>query len=260
MGVLDDIVAGVREDLATRQAAIPIDEVITRAQAASPARSVLPRLRQPGIAVIAEVKRSSPSKGSLAPIPDPASLAREYAAGGAAAISVLTEARRFNGTLADLAAVRSAVPTPLLRKDFIVDPYQLYEARAAGADLALLIVAALDDATLASLHDLATRLGLTCLVEVHTADEARRAVDLGAELIGVNNRNLQTLQVDLAQFETLAGLLPDATKVAESGIFTVADVQRVADAGADAILVGEALVRHGDPRQAVAEFSAVVAG
>lgn len=260
MGVLDDIVAGVREDLAARQLQVPIEELIARAEAAPPAQSPMRRLREPGISVIAEVKRSSPSKGSLAPIPDPAALARAYAAGGAAAISVLTESRRFNGTLADLEAVRSAVPTPLLRKDFIVEPYQLYEARAAGADLALLIVAALDDASLGSLSDLATKLGLTCLVEVHTPDEARRAVDLGAELIGVNNRNLQTLAVDLAQFETLAGLLPDATKVAESGIFTVADVQRVADAGADAILVGEALVRHGDPRQAVAEFSAVVAG
>lgn len=257
MGVLDDIVAGVREDLAERQAHRSLADLMDAVAGMPPTRGVLEAFAAPGLSVIAEVKRSSPSKGALADIPDPAALAAEYAAGGAGAISVLTERRRFGGSLADLMAVRKAVDTPLLRKDFIVTDYQLWEARAAGADLALLMVVSLDDAELAHLHGLALELGLTPLVEVHTAEETRRAVDLGAQLIGVNNRNLQTLEVDIAQFETLAGLIPDdRVKVAESGILGVADVERVAAAGADVILVGEALVKHGDPRASVAEFIA----
>ena len=173
----------------------------------------------------------------------------------AAAISVLTEQRRFGGTLADLVSVRGAVGVPVLRKDFIVTDYQLYEARVAGADLALLIVAALDDDQLRHLLELCRRLMLTPLVEVHTPEETRRAVATGAPLIGVNNRNLQTLEVDIAQFERLARLIPEGiVKVAESGIGSLDDVRRVRAAGADVILVGEALVKHGDPRTAVAEF------
>ena len=257
MGVLDDIIVGVREDLAERQAARSIAELADVVAALPPARDPMPAFRAPGLSVIAEVKRSSPSKGALAAIPDPAALAADYARGGAAAISVLSEARRFGGSLADLVAVRAAVSTPLLRKDFIVSDYQLWEARAAGADLALLIVAALSDAELARLSALAAELGLTALVEVHTPEETRRAVDAGAALIGVNNRNLQTLAVDLGQFEALAGLIPDdRVKVAESGISGVADVERVASAGADVILVGEALVKQGDPAASVAEFIA----
>ena len=255
MNVLDGIVAGVREDLAERQAHRSLADLMDAVAAMPPTRPVLEAFAAPGLSVIAEVKRSSPSKGALADIPDPAALAHEYAAGGAGAISVLTERRRFGGSLADLVAVREAVDTPLLRKDFIVTDYQLWEARAAGADLALLMVVSLDDAELAHLHGLALELGLTPLVEVHTAEETRRAVDLGAQLIGVNNRNLQTLVVDIAQFEQLAGLIPDdRVKVAESGILSVADVERVAGAGADVILVGEALVKDGDPRTSVAEF------
>ncbi len=253
MTVLDEIIAGVREDLAERIAARPQADLEAAVAALPPALPVLPALRAEGLSVIAEVKRASPSKGHLATIPDPASLAAEYAAGGAAAISVLTERRRFNGSLADLDAVRQAVPTPLLRKDFVVTEYQLWEGRAAGADLALLIVAALTDGELARFLELGGELGITCLVETHTADEVRRAVDVGAELIGVNNRNLKTLDVDLAAFEQLAGLVPDsAVKVAESGILGLADAQRMLDAGADAVLVGEALVTGGDPRAAVA--------
>lgn len=173
-------------------------------------------------------------------------------------MSVLTERRRFRGELADLVSVREAIDIPVLRKDFIVTDYQLWEARAAGADLALLIVAALEDAELHRLLGLCRELGLTPLVEIHTAEEARRAVDAGAQLIGVNNRNLKTLDVDLAQFGRLADLLPAGTvKVAESGILGLDDVVRVAAAGADAILVGEALVRHGDPQRAVADFISV---
>lgn len=255
--VLDDIIAGVREDLATRRAAIPMDEVVAAAASRPAALEVLSSLRGPRLAVISEVKRSSPSKGALADIADPAELAAQYEAGGASAISVLTERRRFNGTLADLDAVRQRVQLPVLRKDFVVDPYQVYEARAHGADLVLLIVAALDDQPLHELYQLVIDLGMTALVEVHTADETRRAVDLGARLIGVNNRNLKTLDVDLAQFGRLAHLIPDdCTRVAESGILTPDDAARVRAEGADAILVGEALVRHGDPRRAIGEMVA----
>jgi indole-3-glycerol phosphate synthase len=258
--VLDEIIAGVREDLAGRIALRPQSDLEAAVAAMAPALPVLPALRGVGLSVIAEVKRASPSKGHLATIADPARLAVEYAAGGASAISVLTEGRRFNGSLADLEAVRQAVATPLLRKDFVVTEYQLWEGRAAGADLALLIVAALTDAELGSFLALGERLGITCLVETHTADEVRRAIDAGAELIGVNNRNLKTLDVDLAAFEQLASLVPDtAVKVAESGILGLADAQRMADAGADAVLVGEALVT-GDPRAAVAAMRALSAG
>ena len=209
--------------------------------------------------MIAEVKRSSPSKGELAEIADPAALATEYARGGAAAISVLTEARRFRGSLLDLQAVRAAVDTPLLRKDFVVTEYQIWEARAAGADLVLLIVAALTDAELVTLLNLCAQLSLTALVEAHTPDEVRRASAAGARVIGVNNRDLKTLEVDLAHFEQMVGLIePDVVRVAESGILSVADAARMRDSGADAVLVGELLVRHGDPARAVAALRALV--
>ena len=252
MSVLDDIVAGVRVDLATRAAHTPYDEVVAAAAATPAPRDPMPHFRAPGTSVIAEVKRRSPSKGALADIPDPAELAAAYARGGAAAISVLTEARRFSGSLADLRAVRAAVETPLLRKDFIVEGYQLLEGRAAGADLALLIVAALADDDLRRLHDQARELGLTVLVEVHDEPETERAVALGAELIGVNARNLKTLEVDDATFAKLAPLVPaDRVLVAESGISGPADVARYAADGARAVLVGEALVKDGDPVAAV---------
>jgi indole-3-glycerol phosphate synthase len=210
--------------------------------------------------VIAEVKRRSPSKGALADIPDPAALAASYEAGGAAVISVLTEQRRFGGSLADLVAVRAAVGIPVLRKDFVVTPYQLFEARAAGADLVLLIVAALEQPLLASLHRQAVDLGLTVLVEVHDEDEARRAVDVGAELVGVNARDLRTLEVDRGTFARLAPHLPpDAVTVAESGIRGPDDVAEVARHGARAVLVGETLVRGADPRTAVTELIAAAA-
>ena len=257
MGVLDDIIVGVREDLAVREADLPLQALMDAVGQLPPTRDPMPRFRAPELAVISEVKRSSPSKGALADIPDPAALAAEYEAGGAAAISVLTERRRFGGTLDDLVAVRARVGVPVLRKDFIVTDYQLYEARVAGADLALLIVAALDDGQLAHLLDLCRRLMLTPLVEVHTPEETERAVAAGAALIGVNNRDLQTLSVDIERFEELAGLIPpDRIKVAESGILGISDVERVARAGADVILVGEALVRAGHPRRAVADFTA----
>ncbi len=260
MSVLDDIVAGVRTDLARRRAATSESDLRAALADVDPPRDPMPHLRGAGSSVIAEVKRRSPSKGELAEIADPASLALQYAAGGAAAISVLTEERRFAGSLDDLRAVRAAVDTPLLRKDFLVEPYQVLEARAAGADLVLLIVAALDDDTLRRLHDLAGELGMTTLVEVHDEAEAARAVELGAELVGVNARNLKTLQIDPDTFGRLAPLIPhDRVKVAESGIFGPVDVKRHVAEGALAVLVGEALVKDGDPEGAVRAMTGITA-
>lgn len=259
MSVLDDIIAGVRIDLAARQDAVPGMELRDRLADVDPARDPMPHLRSSGSSVIAEVKRRSPSKGDLSEIPDPAALAQAYERGGAAAISVLTEERRFGGSLTDLRQVRAAVGVPLLRKDFVVSDYQVLEARAAGADLVLLIVAALDDATLTRLHDLTRELGMTALVEVHDEAETERAVDLGAELVGVNARNLKTLAVDPATFGRLAPLVPsDRVLVAESGITGPADVARFVDEGARAVLVGEALVRDGDPEAAVRGMTGLV--
>ena len=259
MSVLDDIVAGVRIDLEARMAETSEADLRAALADVDPPRDPMPHFRAPGLSVIAEVKRRSPSKGELADIPDPAALATAYARGGAAAISVLTEERRFGGSLADLRAVRAAVDTPLLRKDFIVTGYQLLEARAAGADLALLIVAALDDDLLRRLYDAARALGLTVLVEVHDEAETDRALALGAELIGVNARNLKTLAVDDQVFGTLVPRLAraDVVRVAESGIAGTEDAARAAAQGADVVLVGEALVRDGDPEGAVRSMTAI---
>ncbi|WP_156094446.1 indole-3-glycerol phosphate synthase TrpC [Lentzea aerocolonigenes] len=255
MTVLDGILAGVREDLAGRQSELPLAEVKARAADAPPALDPLPAFRAPGVSIIAEVKRKSPSKGELATIADPAALAADYAAGGAAAISVLTEQRRFGGSLDDLAAVRARVGVPVLRKDFIVTPYQLWEARAWGADLALLMVVSLPGGQLEELHGLARELGLTPLVEVHTEDELARAASIGAEVIGVNARDLTTLEVDRAVFQKLAPHLPEGSvRVAESGVTGPEDVAEYHGWGADVVLVGEALVRSGDPRSSVREF------
>jgi indole-3-glycerol phosphate synthase len=258
MSVLDDIVAGVRDDLARRQSEVPETDLRARLLDVPPARDPLPAFRAPGSSVIAEVKRRSPSKGDLADITDPAALAAAYERGGAAAISVLTEGRRFGGSLADLDAVRAAVATPVLRKDFVVEPYQLLEARAHGADLVLLIVAALPGDALTRLYDHARELGLTALVEIHDEPEAERAVAVEARLVGVNARNLKTLDVDPATFAKLVPLLPDdVVTVAESGITGADDVRRHVREGADAVLVGEALVRDGDPEAAVRAMTGV---
>ena len=250
--VLDSIVEGVRVDLAAREAAVDFAEIKRRAAGAVPPRDVMAALRAPGIGVIAEVKRSSPSKGKLATIPDPADLAATYAGGGARVISVLTEERKFGGTLADLAAVRAAVDVPILRKDFIVSPYQVHEARAHGADLVLLIVAALEQNALDALLDRVESLGMTALVEVHTEEEADRALDAGAKVIGVNARNLHTLEIDRTIFGRIAPGLPnDVLRVAESGVRGPADLLTYAGWGADAVLTGESLVTSGDPQAAV---------
>jgi indole-3-glycerol phosphate synthase len=209
------------------------------------------------VSVIAEVKRSSPSKGALAAIADPAGLAEEYESGGAAVISVLTEKRRFGGDIDDLAQVRNRVDVPVLRKDFIVTSYQLWEARAYGADLALLIVAALEQQALISLIERAESIGLTPLVEVHTEDEMARALDAGARVIGVNARDLTTLQVDRNTFARIAPKIPsNIVKIAESGVRGPHDLLAYASSGADAVLVGESLVTGKDPRSAVADLVA----
>jgi indole-3-glycerol phosphate synthase len=253
--VLDEIIAGVREDVEARQRDLPLDEVRRLAEAAAPARDAYEILRRPGVGVIAEVKRSSPSKGALAEIPDPAELASEYAAGGARCVSVLTEGRWFGGSLDDLAAVRATIDIPVLRKDFIVSTYQVHEARAYGADLVLLIVAALDQKVLMGLLERIESLGMTALVEVHTEEEADRALEAGARVIGVNARDLRTLEVDRSVFERIAPGLPNhVVKIAESGVRGPLDLIRYASAGADAVLVGEGLVTQKSPRDAVAEL------
>ncbi|TWE12559.1 indole-3-glycerol phosphate synthase TrpC [Rudaeicoccus suwonensis] len=254
--VLDDIIAGVRQDLDSRRRDVSAAQVAVVASQQRPPLDAEAALRAPGgMKVIAEVKRRSPSKGDLAQIADPATLAASYQTGGAAAISVLTEQRRFGGTLADLDAVRAAVRIPLLRKDFMVDAYQIDEARAHGADLILLIVAALEDTLLRDLFQQATDLGMTALIEVHDEAEVERAITLGGRVIGINARNLKTLEVDRATFARLAPLVPaECVRVAESGVRTADDVREYAAAGADAVLVGEALVTGGDPVHAIPEL------
>ncbi|MBN9186245.1 MAG: indole-3-glycerol phosphate synthase TrpC [Microbacterium sp.] len=246
--MLADLTAGAVQDAEARAEARPLADVERRALSLPPARDALAALSPAeGVKIIAEVKRASPSRGDLAAIPDPALQARLYEQGGASAISVLTEGRRFKGSLADLEAVKDAVSLPVLRKDFIATPYQVIEARAAGADLVLLIVAALEQEVLADLHTLIGDLGMTALVEAHTADEVARAADVGARLIGVNARNLSTFELDRDLFGRLSTLIPaDAVKVAESAVLAPADVARYREAGADVVLVGEALVT-GDP-------------
>ena len=255
MNVLEAILAGVREDLAARESRVPLEDVKARAAKVPPPLDVLPVLLEPGVGVIAEVKRASPSRGALAAIDDPAALAGLYATGGARAISVLTETRRFGGSLADLDAVRAAVDIPVLRKDFVVSPYQVHEARAHGADLVLLIVAALPQNVLVGLLERIESLGMTALVEVHTEAEADRALSAGARVIGVNARDLTTLAVDRDVFSRIAPGLPSGVvTVAESGVRGPADLLAYAGAGADAVLVGEGLVTSGDPRSAVADL------
>lgn len=251
--VLDEIVAGVLAEVEIRQQRVPLERIKKLASIAPPPLDGYAALRKPGVGVIAEVKRSSPSKGAIADIPDPGELAKAYAAGGARCISVLTESRWFGGSLADLDTVRAAVDIPILRKDFVVSTYQVHEARAHGADLVLLIVAALDHNTFSGLLDRVVSLGMTALVEVHTEEEADRALEAGARVIGVNARDLRTLEVDRSVFERIAPGLPnEVIKIAESGVRGPHDLIRYASAGADAVLVGEGLVTQASPRDAVA--------
>jgi len=256
--VLADLVAGAHEDAERRRAERPL-AVVEAAAAQRPAAidalaALAPSER---VKIIAEVKRSSPSRGALAEIADPAALAVSYQTGGASAISVLTEERRFGGSLADLEAVRDAVTLPVLRKEFVSDPYQVFEARAAGADLVLLIVAALEQRQLVELHELITALGMTSLVEAHSADELGRALDTGAGLVGINARDLSTFELDRDLFGRLADRIPSGViRVAESAVKSADDVAHYRAAGADVVLVGEALVTS-DPVATLEEFLVV---
>lgn len=253
MSVLDELVAGALEDQRARELTVSLEDVKKAALAApAPIDATRWLKRADGIPVIAEIKRASPSKGHLSDIPDPAALAREYEKGGASAISVLTEGRRFLGSLDDFDKVRAAVHIPVLRKDFIVTDYQIFEARAHGADLVLLIVAALDDAQLKHLLDLAHELNMTVLMETHTREEIERARKAGAKVIGINARNLKNLKVDVNKYNELAADLPDnVIKVAESGVFGAVEVEDYARAGADAVLVGEGVATADDHELAV---------
>jgi indole-3-glycerol phosphate synthase len=249
--ILDEIVRWKRGEIARAEAVVSLDSVKAAAESAPPPRDLPAALRAPGVSLIAEVKRASPSKGSLRPDLDPVALSREYEAGGAAAVSVLTDGHFFQGSLDDLRVVRESISLPVLRKDFILDPYQIYQSRAAGADAVLLIVAALDDGELQAFLLLAENLGMATLVEVHNAAELARAFGTdagsGRRIIGVNNRDLRTFEVDLGTTEKLRPLVPpDAILVSESGIHSRGDVERLEAIGADAMLVGEALVRAQD--------------
>ena len=256
--MLADLVAGALEDAERRRSERPLAQVEAEALARPAALDALAALAPAErVKIVAEVKRASPSRGSLAAIPDPAALAVSYETGGASAISVLTEERKFRGSLADLEDVRAAVSIPVLRKEFIAEPYQVFEARAAGADLVLLIVAALDQQRLVELHELITQLGMTALVEAHSADELSRALDTGAGLVGVNARDLTTFELDRDLFGRLADRIPSGViRVAESAVKSADDVAHYRAAGADAVLVGEALVTS-DPVATLEKFLGV---
>ena len=253
--MLDSLVAGALYDAAERRDFRSLAVVEAEALSRPAALDVVSALAPSGrVKIIAEVKRASPSRGALAEIANPAALAVSYETGGASAISVLTEGRKFGGSLADLEAVRSVVSVPVLRKDFIAEPYQEFEARAAGADFVLLIAAALEQRLMSELHQLIGELGMTALVETHNADEVSRAVDLGASVIGVNARDLSTFELDQDLFGRLADQIPSGViRIAESAVKTAADVRHYRAAGADVVLVGEALVTS-DPIVTLREF------
>lgn len=255
--VLDKILANTEREVAARKSDMRIQEVIDAAHIAAPPRDVISVLRRETVALIAEVKKASPSRGILVEDFDPVHLGRTYDENGAAAISVLTDEKFFKGSLDYLTAVRDTVAVPVLRKDFIIDPYQIYEGRSAGADIILLIVAALDDTQLADLYSLIKDLGMEALVEVHNEAELERALKLNPRLLGVNNRDLKTFSVDLNNCGRLIAAVDttEVTFVAESGIKTDADVKHMGDLGAHAVLVGETLVTAGDISATVKSFS-----
>ncbi len=254
--MLADLYRGAAEDQAAREALEPLSLVEARAALAPAPRDALSALApREGIHVIAEIKRKSPSKGELADIPEPVVLARAYQEGGASAISVLTEGRRFGGSLEDLASVASAVDVPILRKDFIASEYQVIEARASGADWILLIMAGLNDSQVRHLLGVARTWGMAALVETHSRDEVLRAIDCGAEIIGVNARDLTTFELDTELFGQLVSLIPDGViRVAESAVVNSQDVARYRLQGAHAVLIGEALVTGANPAERVREF------
>jgi indole-3-glycerol phosphate synthase len=255
--VLERILQSTREELNARKRELPLKDLEYQAFAIGGGAQGSPRrfraaLQAPGIAVIAEFKRRSPSAGTLRRAPDLHELVGAYARGGASALSVLTEEKHFDGTLEDLRAARTSCELPILRKDFILDDYQLYEAKVAGADAVLLIVAALRPEELAALHESAGKLGLDVLVEVHDRDELQRALNIGAQLIGINNRDLRDFSVDVERTEKLRGEIPaGVTVVSESGIAAAEQLSKLEAAGVDAVLVGETLMRSADPEAAL---------
>ena len=243
---LNGIIEGVLEDVAKRS--VPASMLKEKLETAPQLRDAYGALNKEGMSLIAEVKRSSPSKGDLAEISDPISLAKSYQDGGADLVSVLTEERKFKGRVSDLIGVRQSINLPVLRKDFIVTEFQVYESRILGSDLLLLIIAGMSKSQLIDFYQLATELGMSVLVEVHTISEAEIALDIGAKIVGVNCRNLKTLELDKNAFELILPKLPDSVvKIAESGISTRTDVEAVAELGANAVLVGETLVKSGNP-------------
>jgi len=255
--ILDRIVADKRAELAVAKATAPVDGLKRRATLAPASRSLEQALHKPGIGLIAEVKKASPSRGLLRSDFDPVALSQSYARAGAAAISVLTDRKHFQGSLDHLRGIREGLPDgpPLLRKDFLFEEYQLHEARCAGADAALLITAILEPALLSELMAISLSLGMDPLVEVHDEAELERALAAGAEIIGVNNRDLRTFDVDLSTTERLARLVPaERIIVAESGIFSRDDIRRLAACGVHAVLIGEALVTAPDPASRIQEL------
>jgi len=253
--ILDDIIAHKREELAAAKRQHNLADIQQAARAAPEPRGFGTALRQPGLSVIAEVKRKSPAKGVLNQDVDPAEQASTYAAAGASAVSVLTDQRFFDGSNADLQAVRERVALPLLRKDFTIDEYHVWEARAIGADAILLIVRALEQTQLIEFQALARELGMDVLVEVHNEPELQRAIDAKAAIIGINNRDLGTMKVDIGTTLRLRPIAPiSVTLISESGIRTPEDVRTVMSAGIDGILVGEALMSAGDPGAALRAF------
>jgi indole-3-glycerol phosphate synthase len=250
---LSEIIEGVLADVNNRL--VPISILEKQLDQAPVLRDAYSALSKKGLSLIAEVKRSSPSKGALATISNPVELANSYQAGGAEIISILTEERRFKGSISDLVSVRSAVSIPVLRKDFIVTEFQVYESRIIGSDLLLLIVAGLSKSQLKDYFQLATGLGMQVLVEVHDLSEVELALEIDSKIIGVNCRNLKTLEIDKTAFDLILPRLPEnVLKVAESGISTRDEVEKIESLGADAILVGETLVKSGNPVHTIKEL------
>ena len=257
MGMMDEFIAAAREGVARRSAEVPLSELEGQIEPAEGHRPFNEALTRPGLSLIAEFKRRSPSAGEIRKGASVEEIVGAYEEGGAAALSVLTEEPHFGGSLDDLRAARAASELPILRKDFVVDSYQLYEAGAAGADAVLLIVAALGDDDLASLHREARELDLDCLVEIHSEDELKRALDVEAEVLGINNRNLDDLSVDVATtLELITDVPAGKTVVSESGISDRATLEELEEIGVDAVLIGEALMRAEDPEAKVRELTA----
>ena len=254
--MLSKIAAEKKKRVAEAKRSVPLEAIKEKISLREPLRPFLESLLKPGVSVIAEVKKASPSKGDLGLKVSVAELAKQYLAGGARAISVLTEGDFFMGSATDLVSVRQAVELPVLRKDFVIDSYQLYESRAMNADAVLLIAGFLSEKTLAGYLETCGELGLAALVETHSADEVGMALRVGAKILGINNRDLRTFETDIARTITLAGLVPEnVVLVSESGIHSAEDVARLSAAGADAVLVGESLVKADDPAEKIREFT-----